>query len=262
MSSKPRFISSLAEQRKKNAEALRVARQTKKLTEIFHEVFIARLFLIKPRQVTTSTELAWLEDLILFRQCVRDSSFRSVSKGWYITGSGTSYSATYGMTPSRIARLDVLIESLSRRKEELIEAEKLAIQTNRRASQTTKDFEASEHDPHLAARLDLALGSAQEAAGYVYFKKWELNNGTCWYKIGITSDPNRRDSEQNVMPVPVQTICCIRVSSMEKARLIESTVHDLLSAHQIKGASNRELFELSNRQASSVRRALENLRQE
>ena len=243
----------------KNAEALRVVRQTKKLTEVFHEVFIARLFLIRPRQVATSTELAWLEDLILFRQCVRDSSFRSVSKGWYITGSGVNYSATYGMTPSKIARLDVLIESLTRRREELVDAEKSAMQTNRRASQMAKGSEASEHDPYLTAKLDLALKSAQEAAGYVYFKKWELSKNTCWYKVGITSDPSRRDSEQNVMPVPVQTICCIRVSSMEKARLIEATVHELLSEHRIKGARNRELYELSNRQACSVKRALVNL---
>ena len=252
----------LARHRKTKADALRVVRQTKKLTEVFHEVFIARLFLIKARQVATSTELAWLEDLILFRQCVRDSSFKSVRKGWYITGSGENYSATYGMSPSRIARLDVLIESLTRRREELVDAERSAKQASRRASQMAKGSEALEHDPYLTEKLDLALKSAQEADGYVYFKKWELNKDTCWYKVGITSDPSRRDSEQNVMPIPVQTICCIRVSSMEKAKLIEATVHDLLSDRRIKGAGNRELFELSNKQACSIRRALVNLRQE
>lgn len=262
MSSKPRFTSPLAEQRRKNAEALRVARETKKLTEVFQEVFIARLFLIKPRLIATSAELAWLDDLILFRQCVRDSSFKSVRKGWYITGTGVSYSATYGMTPSRIARLDVLIESLSRRREELFQDEKASLQASQRMTQIATQLEALEQDPHLTARLEIALKSVEERAGYVYFKKWQLNAESCWYKIGITSDPSRRESEQNVLPVPPQTLCCVRVANMEKARLIEAIVHDLLSDYQIKGAGNRELFELSAKQEASVRWALERLWQQ
>jgi hypothetical protein len=120
MAAKPRFISSLAEQRKRNAIALKAAREKQRLTEVFHEVFIARLFLVKPRQISTLAELAWLDDLILFRQCIQSTSDNYVSKGWSTTGSSKDFSAWYGMTPSRIARLDVLIKALVSRREELV----------------------------------------------------------------------------------------------------------------------------------------------
>ena len=36
---------------------------------------------------------------------------------------------------------------------------------------------------------------------FLYLKKWEVANKK-WIKIGITNDPSRRDTEQNVLPVP------------------------------------------------------------
>ena len=245
MAAKPRFISSLAEQRKRNALALKAAREKKRITEVFHEVCISRLFLVKPRQISTLAELAWLDDLILFRQCITSTSNKYLSKGWSTTGSAKDFTAWYGMTPSRIARLDILIKALVSQREELVKVQESTIQASQRASQITKTLEGSDQDPELSARLHVALNSAKAVVDYVYFKKWQLANDISWYKIGITSDPNRRDVEQNAIPAPAQTICCIRVSSMERARLIESSVHNILVDYRIKGAGNRELFELS-----------------
>lgn len=261
MPGKKKFISSLAEQRRRNSQLLKEAKETRLLVQAFDEVFIARLFLVKPRQISCIEELAWLDQLILFRRYVRDTSLRGVSKGWLVEGAGRDLRATYGMTPSKIARLDVLIEALLRRKRDFVELEEsMAIQKKQADIVNRKIGKASCcHDPGLYAILRSALDSNRDDSGYVYFKQWMLPDGTCWFKLGITSSPNRRDSEQNVLPVLPKTLCCVRVSSMDRARAIESCFHGVLSRYRIVGAGNRELFVLSLAQAGSVRLAFESM---
>ena len=91
--------------------------------------------------------------------------------------------------------------------------------------------------------------------GYVYFKEWNLN-GHLWYKIGVTNNPKRRDSEQNVLPVAPKTLALLRVSSIEVAKEIEKSLHKLLESERVKGAQNREIFELKEGQAESIQAAL------
>ncbi len=104
-------------------------------------------------------------------------------------------------------------------------------------------------DPDLSIRLLQASRTAiaeciDQMAGYMYFKVWVLSDGRRWYKLGITNDPSRRDAEQNVLPVPAETLKLIKLSSTDLARTIESTFHRILEASKIKGAGNRELFDL------------------
>jgi len=104
-------------------------------------------------------------------------------------------------------------------------------------------------DPDLSIRLlQASLTAIEECidqmAGYMYFKVWVLPDGRRWYKLGITNDPSRRDAEQNVLPVPAETLKLIRLSSVDLAKAVESTFHRILKGSKIKGAGNRELFDL------------------
>ncbi|CAK6701006.1 hypothetical protein IFHNHDMJ_02980 [Synechococcus sp. CBW1107] len=94
---------------------------------------------------------------------------------------------------------------------------------------------------------------------FVYLKRWSLPGGVIWYKIGITNNPDRRDAEQNVLPVPVENLVTVNVGSMERARAIEAAVIRVLNHFRIREAGNRELFEMSNTQAEAVKSALESL---
>ena len=97
--------------------------------------------------------------------------------------------------------------------------------------------------------------TAKHPKGYVYLKRWRMSGGVCWYKVGVTSNPNRRDSQQNVLPVPAETIACIEVESMERARSAETDFRRSLAAQRIRDASNRELYELTPSQLSSLQAA-------
>ena len=92
--------------------------------------------------------------------------------------------------------------------------------------------------------------------GYVYFKEWNVK-GCRWYKIGITNNPKRRDAEQNVLPVPPKTLAMLDLNSMDLAKAIETSLHDLLEKDRIKDAQNRELFELEEEQVRSIQAAFE-----
>ena len=91
--------------------------------------------------------------------------------------------------------------------------------------------------------------------GYLYFKRWSLAE-RIWFKIGITNDPSRRDKEQNVLPVPSETLKVVKLSSMEQARAVESVIHKTLSGRLVRGAKNKELFELSGQEYRAVAKAL------
>ena len=116
-------------------------------------------------------------------------------------------------------------------------------------------------DPDLTVRL---VGAAREAiaeslsetSGYLYFKAWIMPDGHRWYKIGITSDLQRRDAEQNVLPVPPVTLHKLQFRHIYHARAAEQAFHAELSKMRISGAKNRELFSLSPQQVASVIEAM------
>jgi hypothetical protein len=83
-----------------------------------------------------------------------------------------------------------------------------------------------------------------------------MPDGNCWFKVGITNNPDRRDTEQNVLPVAAETIVCVDVGSMDRARAIENVIHQVLEEQRIKDANNREVFHLSAQQASAVKAVL------
>ncbi len=93
---------------------------------------------------------------------------------------------------------------------------------------------------------------AKHPGGYIYLKRWQMPGGVSWYKVGITSSPSRRDSEQNVLPVPAETIACVGVESMERARSVEADLRRSLVTQRIRYASNRELYELTPHQLSAL----------
>ena len=73
-----------------------------------------------------------------------------------------------------------------------------------------------------------------------------------WYKIGITNDLRRRDAEQNVLPVPATTLQSVRFFSIEHARTAEKVFLEILSKNRIKGANNKELFNLEPAQVQAI----------
>lgn len=117
------------------------------------------------------------------------------------------------------------------------------------------------------ADLELAMKLEQSATmeikkaekGYLYFKCWVLPDDSKWYKIGITNNPARRDAEQNVLPVPANTLHIIALNCTDHARLVESAFHNVLDHAQIKGAGNRELFTLKPSQVQAVIAAMKQL---
>lgn len=110
----------------------------------------------------------------------------------------------------------------------------------------------------LSACKEASRHVEKKNKAYIYLKSWSLKDLT-WYKIGVTSNPARRDAEQNVLPVPAVTLALIEVESFEKALAIEQSLHKALNTMKIVGAGNRELFGLDDRQASSVITAMHQL---
>ena len=80
--------------------------------------------------------------------------------------------------------------------------------------------------------------------GYLYIKTWKISGQTQWFKIGITNDLDRREYEQNVLPVAAKTLATAKVASMEHARSIEKSIHKVIEKYKIKNSNNRELFRL------------------
>jgi hypothetical protein len=116
-------------------------------------------------------------------------------------------------------------------------------------------------DRALLASLIEGGSTISEPKGYVYLKQWRLPDGNTWHKIGVTINPNRREVEQNVLPVAAETIACVEFKTIAHARSVEKIIHQKLAHLRISGASNRELFRLSPSQLSAVMSALEHLAQ-
>ena len=114
-------------------------------------------------------------------------------------------------------------------------------------------------DLELLTSLRKGVKDINDDKGYVYLKQWRMPNGTSWYKIGVTSNPSRREAQQNVLPVPAETIACVELETMERARSVERTFLNKLSHLQIRGANNRELFHMDASQLSAVMHALKGL---
>lgn len=122
---------------------------------------------------------------------------------------------------------------------------------------------ASKHgpaDPSLLSSLIDGIRGMESAKGYVYLKQWRMGDGTTWYKIGITGNPQRRENEQNVLPVPAETIALVELASMGQARNAEKTFLEKLQHLKIRGAGNRELFHLDSGQLCALMHAFEHLR--
>jgi hypothetical protein len=110
-------------------------------------------------------------------------------------------------------------------------------------------------DIALATALTVAARQATESCiGFLYLKVWAHNDGTRWYKVGITNDPARRDVEQNVLPVPAATVKLAQLPSMEHARAVEQAIHGVLNdaGLRIRDANNRELFDLTDPQLAAL----------
>lgn len=112
-------------------------------------------------------------------------------------------------------------------------------------------------DPALVQHLAKTVGGAvkqsqDESSGFLYFKTWVMSDGHRWYKIGVTTDLERRDSEQNVLPVPATTLHIIRFRHIQHAKVAEQCFHAELQKMRIRGARNKELFSLLPKHVSSI----------
>jgi hypothetical protein len=107
-------------------------------------------------------------------------------------------------------------------------------------------------DQSLVDELWKELSNIESPTGYIYLKRWNYKDESWWYKLGITTNPKRRDSEQNVLPVPAETLFCYDVGSIDRARTMESIIKRVLDSHKIRGSQNRELFHLSEEQVSAL----------
>jgi len=165
----------------------------------------------------------------------------------------------YLTTTSKIAKLDLLIEDLEERLVHLEADKKQKAAAVQRSRQAAKQFARAGYDQKLAGALWHALDTTPPTVGFVYLKRWTMPDGNCWYKVGITNNLDRRETEQNVLPVAAETIACVDVGSMDRARAIEAVIHEVLEEQRITNANNRELFHLSARQASAVKAVLKRL---
>ena len=149
-------------------------------------------------------------------------------------------------------KIDNLIEKIKPEKFQKLKDELLAVKD-------LEELELENIDTKLFNKLETSIeDSLKINAGYLYFKKWDLPE-TTWYKIGKTNNPDRRDSEQNVLPVPAQTLYLLKLGSMEQASSVERAILKTLGDRRIIGAKNKELFKLGLSDYKAVIKALKNL---
>jgi len=230
----------------------------------FPEAHILRLTATKPARLLGSKQAKEiLGEIRILRSYMKDRSKVAHYKdlGFTVTnGWGRyAYGMVYVTSVSKIAKLDLLIEDLEERVIQLEAEDRQQAEAFRRSEQAAKQFAQAGQDKALAGALWHALDSTSPTVGFVYFKRWNMPDGSCWYKVGITNDPDRRETEQNVLPVAAETISCVDVGSMDRARAIEAVIHQVLDEQRITNANNRELFHLSDQQASAVKSVLERL---
>lgn len=231
------------------------------ISEEFTEVRLLRLAAIKPGKLNDLGEASQaLEDVRKFRVYMRDSSVYGPANLGYKRGWGMHDSRPiYVATTSRIARFDLLIEDLEERVIQLEKEDSQKTEALKRSMEATRQFARIGQDKKLAGALWHALDTTPPTVGFIYLKRWTMPDGTCWFKIGITNNPDRRETEQNVLPVAAESIVCVDVGSMDRARAIEFVIHQVLEEQRIKDANNRELFHLSAQQASAVKAVLKKL---
>lgn len=227
----------------------------------YTEARILRLLSTKPARLV---DLSLVKEIVLdIKKLRRHTADKSTSKvngsgvksGWEVNGPAE----IYWTSASRIAKLDLLIEDLHERVQQLVADEKEKNETLKRSKEAAQQFAKAGQDASLAGALWHALDTAPPTVGYVYFKRWTMPDGSCWYKVGITNNRDRRETEQNVLPVAAETIVCVDVGSMDRARAIEAFIHQVLVKQRITDANNRELFHLGHQQASAVKAVLERL---
>lgn len=244
-----------------NSDARILFLQPNNISSLKHDFSEARLLRLAARRPGKLVDIGEasqiLEDVKKFRIYMRDSSVYGSTgygyqKGWGMHGSMPIYVAT----TSKIARFDLLIEDLEARLIQLTEAEKQKIEAQQRSQRAARLFSMVGQDEELASALWNALDTTPPTVGFVYLKRWKMPDGSCWFKVGITNNPDRRETEQNVLPVAAETIVCVDVGSMDRAKAIEVVIHQVLDEQRIKDANNRELFFLSTQQASAVKAVL------
>jgi hypothetical protein len=231
------------------------------LSQEFTETRILRIAATKPiKLVDLEQAMQMLDEVRRLRRYLRDYSIYGPSGYGHTRGWGTDGQLPiYVTTKSKILKFDLLIEDLEERVIQLESEEKQKVEAVRRSRQAAEQFAQGGQDEKLAGALWHALETTPPTIGFIYLKRWMMPDNSCWYKVGITNNPDRRETEQNVLPVSAETIVCVDVGSMDRARAIESVIHQILEERRIKDANNRELFHLSIQQASAVKAVLERL---
>ncbi len=168
-------------------------------------------------------------------------------------------SSTFYCSQSRCARLELLKDDCTARLQELKELERQKEEARTNAAAAVEQYRNSRLDTKLAINLQAAINNVNHATGWIYFRRWVMPDGTVWFKVGITNNPARREAEQNVLPVPMETIATADVGSIERARALEAAIHTVLDEQRITGANNRELFHLSDEQVATIKAVIEQL---
>jgi hypothetical protein len=231
------------------------------LSQEFTEARILRLAATKPTKLVDVEQARQiLNEVRRLRRCLVDYSRYGPSGYGYTRGWGMhGRLPIYVTTNSRIVKFDLLIEDLEERIIQLESKERQKAEALRRSRVAAEQFVQASQDEKLAGALWHALETTPPTLGFIYLKRWKMPDDSCWYKVGITNNPDRRETEQNVLPVAAETIVCVDVGSMDRARAIESVIHQVLKEQRIKDANNREIFHLSTQQASAVKAVLEKL---
>jgi len=113
--------------------------------------------------------------------------------------------------------------------DQIIEHSGILFSYNRKFSNNI--FEANAQSDELASKiLDSVLDDEKL---FLYLKKWEVGG-----KIGIINNPNRRDSEQNVLPVPSQLLKIMSMTNRKIAEKIEKELLEIYFAIKIYRANN------------------------
>lgn len=166
--------------------------------------------------------------------------------------------SAFSSSPNQLSRLKVIrleLTQQSARAKKEIQAQQVKA---KKALGAIRNTISNNIDKGFAAGLTAAIKEARNSTGgYVYLKQWTLMDGTRWLKVGITSNPNRRDTEQNVLPVPVVTLRLMETQSMDQAAAIERALHQQLAAQKVTGAGNRELFHLDDAQLAALIAAMD-----
>lgn len=113
----------------------------------------------------------------------------------------------------------------------------------------TENNNLNNNSDRLADEILEKINESEET--FLYLKKWEVA-GKKWLKLGITNNPDRRDSEQNVLPVPSELMKLVKMPNRKIAEKIEHELLDAYSSHKINGANNQELFEMNDTEVENL----------